>query len=165
MRSSFYNAANYAFATGAVWYASPSALGPQAVADTPAWGGLLVHYFQTTQPGGPDDPNPPVPVPLLIPTARPPKLYLPLVTRSNPLPPPTWVMLQSEDFEGAFPSGWTVFDNSGSQNSQYLWGKRACRPFAGGFSGWAVGGGASGSSLPCGSNYPNNADAWMVGGP
>jgi len=47
----------------------------------------------------------------------------------------------------------------------YIWGKRDCRPFAGNYSGWGIGGGSSGSSLSCGSSYPNNVDTWMVYGP
>jgi hypothetical protein len=38
-------------------------------------------------------------------------------------------------------------------------------PYAGTNSGWAVGGGANGNGLSCGSNYPVNADSWMVYGP
>ena len=73
--SSFYNAENYAFAVGADWGAVPAgAAALPLVADT--WGSFLVNYFQTTQPGGPDDPTPPA----LLPKMQEPfPVYLPLV--------------------------------------------------------------------------------------
>ena len=73
-----------------------------------------------------------------------------------------WTTILSEDFEGGFPSAWELDDFT---SSGYVWGKRNCRPFAGSYSGWGVGGGSSGSSLGCGSNYPNNVDTMMVYGP
>jgi len=88
--------------------------------------------------------------------------YLPLVLRSYP--PPPWTIITSQDFEGAFPGGWQVSDDYPGYG-EYYWGKRNCRPYAGSYSGWAVGGGANGSSLSCGSNYPNYAESWMVYGP
>jgi hypothetical protein len=69
----------------------------------------------------------------------------------------------SEDFEGGFPAGWQRFDQGGGAG-EYLWGKRACRPFGGGYSGWAVGGG-DGATLPCGASYPDEVDSQMVYGP
>ena len=56
--SSFYTAANYAFAAGATW---TTGVGQALVSDqaTMAWGPMLVNYFQTTDPGGPDNPTPP----------------------------------------------------------------------------------------------------------
>ena len=72
----------------------------------------------------------------------------------------------SEDFEGDWPGpGWDVWDQSGSDGGEYLWGKRDCHPHTGNFAGWAVGGGAQGSALACSDNYPNNADTWAVYGP
>jgi hypothetical protein len=47
----------------------------------------------------------------------------------------------------------------------YHWYKRNCRAYGGAFSGWAVGGGANGAALPCGSHYPNNANSYMMYGP
>jgi hypothetical protein len=79
--------------------------------------------------------------------------------------PPGWQTLVSTDFEGTFPSPWIVFDDDGSTNGEYYWGKRSCRAFEGSNSGWAVGAGANGGGLPCGSNYPDNALSWMVYGP
>ncbi|MGC8873831.1 MAG: M6 family metalloprotease domain-containing protein [Chloroflexia bacterium] len=101
-------------------------------------------------------------------------IYLPLVFRHlwtggpspTPVPttPPGWQTLLYEDFEASFPGPWDVFDNV-PDYGEYYWGKRNCRPFLGGYSGWAVGGGANGASLPCGSNYPDYAEGWMVYGP
>ena len=72
----------------------------------------------------------------------------------------------SEDFEGAWPTGsWALSDGSSSDGGEYLWGRRNCQPHAGGFSGWAVGGGSQGSALDCSAGYPNNAQSWAVYGP
>jgi len=81
-----------------------------------------------------------------------------VVSRSTP--PPGWVTLLSENFEGSFPGAWQVTSNGG-----YSWGKRNCKPYAGSYSGWAVGGGANGTALSCGSNYSNNVDTAMTYGP
>lgn len=103
-------------------------------------------------------------------------VYLPVIISNYPPAPPTatptrtatpgaagWVTIMSENFEGSFPAGWTVFDND-SDGGLYTWAKRACRPFAGGYSGWAVGGSA-GAGLACGSNYPTDVESLMVYGP
>ena len=87
------------------------------------------------------------------------KVYLPLIMKCQ------WVTLVSMDFEGPFPGPWTVFDNDDTSYGEYYWAKRTCRPYAGSYSGWGVGGGANGASLACGSNYPDNADSWMEYGP
>jgi hypothetical protein len=79
-------------------------------------------------------------------------------------PSGAWSTIVSEDFEGSFPSGWSVFDN-GINPGTYYWAKRNCRAYAGSFSGWAVGGGADGAPLSCGSNYPDGAESWMMYGP
>jgi uncharacterized protein YegL len=106
--------------------------------------------------------------------ARPPvKIYLPLIMKKwiiwvpdTPTPTPvSWTTIVSTDFEGAFPGPWTVGDNNGTSYGEYYWGKRTCKPYAGSYSGWGVGGGANGAALACGSNYPDNADSWMVYGP
>ncbi|MBC7263475.1 MAG: S8 family serine peptidase [Chloroflexi bacterium] len=77
-----------------------------------------------------------------------------------------WTNIMTEDFEGAFPSaGWTVFDNDGSNYGEYFWAKRNCKPYQGNYSAWCVGGGANGSALACGADYPDYADSWMVYGP
>jgi len=70
------------------------------------------------------------------------------------------VTIMSENFEGNFPSGsWLV--NTGD----YTWAKRNCAAHDGSFSAWAVGGGASGSALTCGANYPNSVSTVMIYGP
>jgi len=76
----------------------------------------------------------------------------------------SWTNIMTENFEGNFPGAWNVFDNAAGYG-EYYWGKRNCRPYAGSYSGWAVGGGADGGSLSCGANYPNNAKSWMIYGP
>ncbi len=90
-------------------------------------------------------------------------VYLPLVLRQYPRP--SWTTILNETFEGSFPGAWTVFDGNDSSYGTYYWGKRTCRPYAGSYSGWAVGGGANGASLSCGSNYPNYARSVMIYGP
>jgi subtilisin family serine protease len=92
------------------------------------------------------------------------KMYLPLVLNGYP-PTVGWTTMVSTDFEGAWPSPWVVYDNDGSTNGEYYWGKRNCRAYAGSFSGWGVGAGAQGSGLGCGANYPDNANSWMRYGP
>ncbi len=93
-------------------------------------------------------------------------VYLPLIRKdAPPTPPATWTVLVSETFEGSFPGVWDVFDNDGTTNGEYFWAKRNCQANGGTYSGWGVGGGANGAALSCGSNYPNNADSWMVFGP
>ncbi len=73
--SSFYHAGNYDFAAGAAW---PGASAPaRASADAPAWGAMLVSYFQAAQPGGADDPTPPE----LLPRRKFQALFLPSVAR------------------------------------------------------------------------------------
>jgi hypothetical protein len=86
-------------------------------------------------------------------------------TRSTTVSPPGWITLASQNFEGTFPGDWQVWDDNGSSYGEYYWGKRNCRPYAGSYSGWGVGGGTQGAALGCGSNYPHNASSWMVYGP
>lgn len=76
-----------------------------------------------------------------------------------------WTTIFSDDLEGTFPGAWNVFDNDGATNGSYFWDKKDCRPHAGSYSAWAVGGGADGSALTCGSDYPDNAKSWMIYGP
>jgi len=85
------------------------------------------------------------------PTQRPPT---PTVTPSS-----GWVIIKSENFEGSFPNQWSLF------GGDYTWGKRNCHAAGGSYSGWAVGGGSSGQSLACGSDYPDDVDSWMIYGP
>lgn len=76
-----------------------------------------------------------------------------------------WVSIFEDDFEGAFPGEWYVADGDGDTHGEYFWEKRDCRHYAGSYSAWAVGGGADGSALSCGSHYPDSAQSWMVYGP
>ena len=77
----------------------------------------------------------------------------------------TLLTLLREDFEGSFPGPWNVYDYDGPSFGEYYWAKRNCRSYAGSYSGWAIGGGANGASLGCGSSYANYTDSWMVYGP
>jgi serine protease len=88
------------------------------------------------------------------------KVYLPLI-RKDPTP---YTTIVSENFEGAFPGVWTVGDNYPGYGT-YYWGKRTCRPYAGSYSGWGIGGGTNGAATGCGSSYPINVDSWMIYGP
>jgi hypothetical protein len=104
------------------------------------------------------------------PTPTPTLTNTPTPTRTptqtpTPTSTPGWITLVSTDFEGSFPGPWQVYDNNGTSYGEYYWGKRTCKAYAGSYSGWSVGGGANGASLACGSNYPDNADSWMVYGP
>jgi bacillolysin len=76
-----------------------------------------------------------------------------------------WQTIIEETFEGTFPGSWQVSDNYAYGTGEYFWGKRNCLAYAGSFSGWAVGAGADGSGLACGSDYPDDAYSWMVYGP
>ena len=76
-----------------------------------------------------------------------------------------WETIFSDDFEGTFPGEWDVFDNDGATNGTYFWAKKDCNPNAGSYSAWAVGGGAEGSALTCGSDYPDGANSAMIYGP
>jgi HYDIN/CFA65/VesB-like, Ig-like domain len=89
-------------------------------------------------------------------------IYLPLVLKLSGSS--GWETLVNTTFEGDFPGSWDV-DDDYSGYGEYYWAARPCRPFAGSNSGWAVGGGANGNTLSCGSNYPYYADSWMVYGP
>jgi hypothetical protein len=109
--------------------------------------------------GGPS----PTPTPSPTFTPSPTPTTSPIFTPSPTSP--SWEILVSTTFEGDFPGSWDVFDSNPS-NGEYYWAARNCRAYPGGNnSGWAVGGGVNGSSLGCGSNYPDNADSWMVYGP
>jgi len=74
--SSFYDADCCDFAVGTNWsYVLPSLQTSETGA---TWGGMLVDYFQATQPDGPDDPTPPEPVARLRPGYV---IYLPMISR------------------------------------------------------------------------------------
>jgi M6 family metalloprotease-like protein len=74
---------------------------------------------------------------------------------------PAFIINKSEYFEAPLTS-WELMEFG---TDDYRWESRDCRPYAGSKSGWAVGGGANGIALPCGSNYPNNAYTHMAYGP
>ena len=76
-----------------------------------------------------------------------------------------WTTIFSDDLEGTFPGDWNVFDNDGATNGTYFWAQKDCRPYEGSKSAWVVGGGADGSALTCGSDYPDYAKSWMIYGP
>ena len=74
MSSSFYDPASYDFAAGANW--GGGLLTPTQ--GTTTWAGMMGHYFQLTQPGGPDDPTPPEPISKSIPLEW---IFLPVIIR------------------------------------------------------------------------------------
>jgi len=84
----------------------------------------------------------------------------------TPTTPPSggWVTITQQDFEGAFPGAWRVNIKPGAA-SGFSWGKRDCQPYGGSYSAWAVGGGTRGSSLACGSNYPDSVYTSLLYGP
>jgi hypothetical protein len=84
--------------------------------------------------------------------------HIPLILANS------WRTIMRENFDGDVSSKWTVFDFSDGRG-EYYWNKADCRAFSGEHSGWAVGGGDDGRSLPCGSSYPDHAESWMVYGP
>jgi hypothetical protein len=83
----------------------------------------------------------------------------------SPSAPTVWVDIFEDDFEGDFPGDWSVFDNNGTDYGEYYWEKSDCRVDDGSYSAWVIGGGADGSLLSCGADYPANAFSWMVYGP
>jgi hypothetical protein len=92
-------------------------------------------------------------------------VYLPLVVRNTKAGPTGgWRTLLREDFEGASLGAWSAADG-GAGLGEHHWGSRTCRPKVGGQSAWAVGGGANGAALACGSNYPGGVESWMWAGP
>lgn len=104
----------------------------------------------------------PTPTHTSTPTPSPTSTRPPTSTPTRTPTPSGWDIVVSTDFEGAFPGPWDVFDIDGAANGEFYWGRRNCRAYAGSFSGWGVGAGASGASLSCGANYPNNAGSYMV---
>jgi RHS repeat-associated protein len=106
----------------------------------------------------------PTHTPTSTPTPTPTATDTPTLTPTPTTPPGDWVTILEETFEGDFPGVWEVLDGV-SGYGEYYWGKRDCRAYAGSYSGWAVGSGADGAALSCGSNYPDNAESWMIYGP
>ncbi len=78
-RRSFYTGLNLDFAAGTAWGSqqSGSVMAPQ---ENVAWGPMLVEYVEQTNPGAPDDPNPP---PLVPRQQEFQSIYLPLVLRNH----------------------------------------------------------------------------------
>ena len=76
----------------------------------------------------------------------------------------SWVNITQESFEGSTfpPSDWST---DGDSWGWYRWGRRNCLAYHGNFAAWAVAGGLSGSTLTCGSNYPNNVSTALTYGP
>ncbi len=74
--SSFYNASNYDFASGATWTGMSLPDGMSLTLDAAGWGTLLTSYIETF-PGGPDVSEPPPPVSPLVPQ----EIFLPLLVR------------------------------------------------------------------------------------
>jgi hypothetical protein len=73
----------------------------------------------------------------------------------------------SENFESPWPNdGWTLYDTSSTDEGEYFWGRRDCKPHSGNYAGWSVGSGGQGSQLFClDSLYPNNISTQAVYGP
>jgi hypothetical protein len=70
-----------------------------------------------------------------------------------------------EGFEATPDPLWQFRDDNGASFGAYQWGPRDCQPFTGSYSAWAVGGGADGETLACGSPYPDNVATTMIYGP
>ena len=125
----------------------------------------LPMVLRAVQPTVPPPPTATVPAPTATPVTPVPT---PTNTRTPTptAPPDPWELIFIDGFEVPFPgTNWDVFEGTGSGTGEYFWGKRTCRYFSYTNSAWAVGGGAQGSGLPCGSNYPNNVVSWMRYGP
>lgn len=86
-------------------------------------------------------------------------LYLPAIFRGAQ---GQWNTILYEGFEGVFPGNWNTLDSSGLG---YQWKDRSCLSSVGSWSGWAMGGGTNGLTLPCGSTYINDANTWLYIGP
>ena len=95
-----------------------------------------------------------------------PHVYLPLVAQGESAPTPgTWITVLGEGFEATPGPLWQFRDDNGASYGAYKWGRRACEPFTGSYSAWAVGGGANGETLACGSPYPDHVATTMIYGP
>jgi hypothetical protein len=95
-----------------------------------------------------------------------PRVYLPLVARGASAPAPgTWITVLEEGFEAAPGPKWQFRDNNGPIGGAYQWGRSGCQRYTGSYSAWAIGGGADGATLACGSAYPDNVQTTMIYGP
>jgi hypothetical protein len=90
-------------------------------------------------------------------------VHLPVVAAG--LEEGVWTTVVEEGFEAPPGDLWHFWDLNGVTGGDYTWARRDCQPYAGSYSAWAVGGGAGGALLPCGSNYPDGVDSWMAYGP
>jgi immune inhibitor A len=86
-------------------------------------------------------------------------VFLPILYRAAP--PTTWTTITSLNFESGL-GGWQTGYNGGA--APYAWAARTCRAYAGGYGGWSIGTSTSGAPT-CSSNYPDNADSWLIFGP
>jgi hypothetical protein len=77
MKSSYYSGDNNDFANGTVW--ASNSMAKNRSSDSINWGNLLVNIFQQIDPEGPDNPNPPEPLPKETTTT----IYLPLILISK----------------------------------------------------------------------------------
>jgi len=78
MRSSYYNGSNNDFAAGTVWnvaWGNENTYFPDT--ESVGWGNMLVHLFDEIDPGGPDNPNEPEPLPKIVYF----EIYLPIINR------------------------------------------------------------------------------------
>jgi len=72
-------------------------------------------------------------------------------------------VILGDDFEGAFPGSWDVFDNDGAVNGEVFWAQTTFRANSGSQSVYGAGGGAN--AVGEGGPYAHNMDSWMVYGP
>jgi len=97
----------------------------------------------------------------------PASIELPQTAQAQPAQhrtPDGWVVMESEDFEGTFPTGdWTVLDSSNDGRERY-WDDDDYKAHNGGWSAWPANGGADGLD-PQSYYYANNMYSWMVYGP
>lgn len=76
-----------------------------------------------------------------------------------------WETLSSEDFEDGVMDEWVAVDKNGTEFGEYYPAVSDCRAARGTHSAWMIAGGADGSLLGCGAQYPDQAIPWMVYGP
>jgi hypothetical protein len=90
-------------------------------------------------------------------------VFLPFVARDFTGTSSGWVTLLADSFESDS-LAWDFTDRS-TTGGDYRPARSTCNPRSGIYSVWMIGGGADGSLLPCGADYPNNADSRMIYGP
>jgi M6 family metalloprotease-like protein len=77
-----------------------------------------------------------------------------------------WTVISGEDFETAIPKGnWSRYDKSVDDGGEFFIGQRNCNVNSDSYSGWLVGGGATGGTLACGNYYLPKQDSWFIYGP